>query len=81
MFVGAGIEDHQSTRTKTFDPADGMLAKPTTIVEAARMCKDVSPAGSVDVEMDGLLTDRTLGEKRVKSLPNQQLYELRYPYR
>jgi hypothetical protein len=32
MFVGAGIEDHQRTRTKTFDPADGMLAKPTTIV-------------------------------------------------
>jgi|AmaraimetFIIA100_FD_contig_41_3216426_length_306_multi_7_in_0_out_0_1 hypothetical protein len=45
------------------------------------MCKDVSPAGSVDVEVDGLLTDRTLREKRVKSPPNQQLYELRNPYR
>jgi hypothetical protein len=32
MFVGPGIEDHQRTRTKTFDLADGMLAKPTTIV-------------------------------------------------
>jgi len=80
MFVGAGIKDHQRTRTETFNFADGVLAKPTPVVEAASMCEDMSPAGSVDVEVDRLLTDRTLRKQRMKSPPNQQLYELRNPY-
>jgi hypothetical protein len=81
MFVGTGVEDHERTRTQAFDLADRVLAKATPLIKAARVCEDVSPASSVDVKVDRLLTDRTLCEKRVKLPPHQQLYELRNPYR
>jgi hypothetical protein len=81
MFMGAGIEEHQRARTKTFDLTDVMLAKPAPLIQSARVCKDVSPTCSVDMEVNRLLADRTLCEKRVRSPPNQQLYELHYPYR
>jgi hypothetical protein len=32
MFVGAGVEDHQRTRTETSDLADRVLANPTPLV-------------------------------------------------
>jgi hypothetical protein len=62
MFVGPGIEDHQRTGAETFDFADGVLANPAPIVQAARVREHVSPARSVDVEMNRLLTNRTLRE-------------------
>jgi hypothetical protein len=41
----------------------------------------MSPACSIDMEVNRLLADWTLCKKRVRSPPNQQLYELHYPYR
>jgi hypothetical protein len=32
MFVGARVEDHERTRTETFDLADRVLAKPTPLI-------------------------------------------------
>jgi len=45
------------------------------------MCKHMSPARPIDMEVNRLLTDWTLCAKRVKSPANQQLYELHDPYR
>jgi len=81
MFIGVGIEDHQRTGAETFDLANIVLAKPAPLVESARVCKHVSPACSIDMEVNSLPADRTLCDKRVKSLPNEQLYQLRNPYR
>jgi hypothetical protein len=80
MFVGVRIEDHARAGTETFDLADVMLAKPAPLVQSARVCKDMSPACSIDVEVNRLLADGTLGEKRVNSPPNQQLYQLHNPH-
>jgi len=76
MFMGAGIEEHQRAGTETFDLTDVMLAKPASLVQSTRVCKDMLPACPIDMEMNRLLADRTLCEKRVRSPPNQQLYEL-----
>jgi hypothetical protein len=81
MFMGAGIEEHQRAGTKTFDLTDVMLAKPAPLIQSARVCEDVSPACSIDMKVNRLLADWTLCKKRVRSPPNQQLYELHYPYR
>ena len=81
MFVGTGIEEHQRAGTETFDLSGVMLAKPTPVVQSARVCKDMSPASSIDMQVNCLLADWTLCEKRVQSPPNQQLYQLRDPYR
>ncbi len=80
MFIGTGIEEHQRPGTETFDLTDVMLAKPAAVVQSARVCKDVSPTCSVDMEVNRLLADRTLCEKRVNSPPNQQLYEFHNPH-
>ena len=80
MFMGAGIEEHQRPGTETFDLTNVMFAKPAPLVQSARVCKDVSPTCSVDMEMNRLLADRTLCEQRVNSPPNQQLYELHNPH-
>jgi hypothetical protein len=80
MFMGAGIEEHQRAGTKTFDLTDVMLAKPAPLIQSASVCKDVSPTCSVDMEVNCLLADRTLCEKRVNSPPNQQLYGLHNPH-
>ena len=81
MFIGVGIEDHQRIGAETFELADGVLAEPASLVQSARVREHVSPACSIDMEVNRLLADRTLCEKRVRSPPNQQLYELHYPYR
>ena len=80
MFVGVGIEEHQRAGAEAFDPTDIVFAKPTPLVQSARVCKDMSPACSIDMEVNSLLADRTLCEKRVNSPPNQQLYELHNPH-
>ena len=80
MFMGAGIEEHQRAGTETFDLTDVMLAKLAPFVQSARVCKDMSPTCSIDMEVNRLLADRTLCEKRVNSPPNQQLYELHNPH-
>jgi hypothetical protein len=80
MFMGAWIEQHQRAGTETFDLPDVMLANPAPLVQSARVCKDMPPACSIDMEVNRLLADRTLCEKRVNSLPNQQLYELHNPH-
>ena len=79
MFMGAGIEEHQRARTETFDLTDVMLAKPAPLVQSTRVCKGMSSACSTNMEVNRLLADRTLCEKRVNSPPNQQLYELHNP--
>jgi hypothetical protein len=81
MFVGAGIKQHQRTGAETFEPTDIVFAKPAPLVQSARVSEGMSPACSIDVELNCLLAERTLCEKRVKSPPNQQLYELHSPYR
>ena len=81
MFVGPGIEEHQRAGAETFDSTDIVFAKAAPFVQAARVSEDMSAARSVDMEVNCLLANRTLGEKRVKSPPNQQLYELHNPYR
>ena len=81
MFVGAGIEQHQRAGAEAFDPTDVVFAKPAALVQPARVSNDVSPACAIDMEVDALPADRTLGEQRVKSPPNQQLYGLDNPYR
>jgi hypothetical protein len=73
IFVGAGLKDHQRIGAEAFELADVMLAKPATLVQAARVCKHMSPACSIDMEVNRLLADWTLCEKWVKSPPNQQL--------
>jgi hypothetical protein len=80
MFMGPGIEQHQRAGTETFDLTDVMLAKPAPLVQSTRVCKGMSPACSIDVEVNRLLADGTLCEKRVNSPPNQQLYELHNPH-
>ena len=80
MFFRARVEDHQRTGAKTFELADVMLAKPAPLVQSARVCKDMSPTCSIDMEVNRLLEDRALYEKRVNSPPNQQLYELHNPH-
>jgi hypothetical protein len=70
VFVGARIEDHQRTGAETSDFTDGVLAKAAPIVQAARVREHVSPPCSIDVELNRLLTDRTLRKKRVKSPPD-----------
>jgi len=80
MFMRAGIEEHQCAGTETFDLTGVMLAKPTPLVQSARVCKDMSPASSIDMQVNRLLADWTLCEKRVNSPPNQQLYELHNPH-
>ena len=52
MFMGAGIEEHQRARTETFDLTDIMPAKPAPLIQSARVCKDVSPTCSVDMEVN-----------------------------
>jgi hypothetical protein len=80
MFVGAGIEEHQRAGAETFEPTDVVFAKPAPLVQSARVSDDMSPAGSIDMEVNCLLADRTLGEKRVRSPPKEQLYEFHNPY-
>ena len=80
MFMRAGIEQHQRAGTETFDLPDVMLAKLAPLVQSARVCKDMSPACSIDMEVNRLLADWTLCAKRVNSPPNQQLYELHNPH-
>ena len=80
MFIGPGIEQHQRAGTETFDLTDVMLAKPAPLIKSTRVCKDMLPACSIDMEVNCLLADRTLCEKRVNSPPNQQLYELHNPH-
>ena len=74
--MGAGIEEHQRAGTETFDLTDVMLAKLAPFVQSARVCKDMSPTCSIDMEVNRLLADWTLCEKWVNSPPNQQLYEI-----
>jgi hypothetical protein len=81
MFVGPGIEEHQGAGTEAFEPTDVVFAKAAPLVQAARVSEDMSAARSVDMEVNCLLADRALCEKRVKSPPNQQLYEFHNPYR
>jgi hypothetical protein len=81
VFVGAGIEEHQRAGAETVDPTDVVFAKAAPLVQSARVSEDMSPACSIDMEVNCLLADRTLCEKRVKSPPNQQLYEFHNPYR
>jgi hypothetical protein len=76
-----GIEQHQRAGAETFEPTDIVFAKPAPLVQSARVSEGVSPACSIDVEVNCLLAHRTLCEKRVKSPPNQQLYEFHNPYR
>ena len=76
----AGIEEHQRAGTETFDLTDVVLAKPAPLVKSTRVCNDMSPACSIDMEVNRLLADRTLCEKRVNSPPNQQLHELHNPH-
>jgi len=80
MFVGVRIEDHARAGAETFDLTDIVLAKLTPLIESARVCEDMSPACSVDVEVNCLLADRALRGKRVRRPPNQQLYKLQNPY-
>jgi hypothetical protein len=80
MFMGAGIEEHQRAGTETFDLTDVMFAKPAPLVQSARVCKDMSPTCPIDMQVNRLLADRTLCEKRVNSPPNQQLYEFQNPH-
>ena len=80
MFVGPGIEEHQGAGTEAFEPTDVVFAKAAPLVQAARVSEDMSAARSVDMEVNCLLANRTLGEKRVRSPPNQQLYELHNPH-
>jgi len=81
MFFRAGVEDHQRTGAETSEFADVMLAKPAPLIESTRVCEHMSPACSIDMEVNRLLTDWTLCAKRVKSPANQQLYQLHDPYR
>ena len=76
----AGIEEHQRAGTEAFEPTDVVFAKAAPLVQAARVSEDMSAARSVDMEVNCLLANRTLGEKRVRSPPNQQLYELHNPH-
>ena len=76
MFIGPGIEQHQRAGTETFDLTDVMLAKPAPLVRSTRVCKNMSSACSIDMEVNRLPADRTLCENRVNSPPNQQLYQL-----
>ena len=62
MFVGAGIEQHQRAGAETFDPADIVSAKPASLVQPARVSEHMASACSIDMEVDALLADRTLGE-------------------
>jgi hypothetical protein len=80
MFVGPGIEQHQRAGAEAFDPTNVVLAKAAPFVQSARVSEDMSPARSVDMEVNCLLANRTLGEKRVRSPPKQQLYEFHNPY-
>jgi hypothetical protein len=73
IFVGAGFKDHQRIGAEAFELAHGVLAEPASVVQSARVCKHVSPACSIDMEVNRLLADWTLCEKWVKSPPNQQL--------
>ena len=73
MFFGPRVEDHQRAGAKTFELADGVPAKPTSLVQAARVCENMSPACSIDMEVNRLLAEWALCTKRVKSPPNQQL--------
>jgi hypothetical protein len=80
MFMRPGIEEHQRAGTETFDLTDIMLTKPAPLVQSARVCKNMSPACSIDMEANRLLADWTLCEKRMNSPPNQRLYELHNPH-
>ena len=64
MFIGAGIEEYQRVGAETFDLADVVLAKAAPLVQSARVCEDMAPARSIDVEVNCPLADRTLCEKR-----------------
>jgi hypothetical protein len=81
MFLGARIKHHQCTGAEAFELADVMPAKPAPLIQAARVCEHMTPARSIDMEVNRLLADWTLGAKRVKSPPTEQLYELHDPYR
>jgi len=79
-FVRVGIEQHPRAGAETFDPTDIMSAKTAPLVQSASVFEDMSPACSVDVEVNCLLADRALRGKRVRRPPNQQLYKLQNPY-
>jgi hypothetical protein len=64
-----GIKQHQRAGAETFEPTDIVFAKPAALVQSARVSEGMSPACSIDVEVNSLLADGTLCEKRVKSDP------------
>jgi hypothetical protein len=81
MFIWARVKDHQGARTDAFDLGDVMNAKATSFIQSARVCKYVAATGSIDVQLDALTANRTLGVKGVRSSPAHQLYEFHKPYR
>lgn len=81
MFVGTRVKDHSSVGAETFDFGDIVHANSATLIKPTCVRNHMAAAGSVDVELDALTTNRTLGVERVRSAPAQQLYEFHKPYR
>jgi hypothetical protein len=61
MFVGTRVKDHSGVGAKTFDFSDIVHAKSAALVKSPCVRNHMAPAGSVDVELDPLAANRTLG--------------------
>jgi hypothetical protein len=81
MFIWMRIKDHEGARTDAFDLGHVMNAKVTPFVQSARVCEYVAAPGSIDVQLDALTANGTLGVKGVRSSPAEQLYKFHKPYR
>ena len=56
MFVGVRIENHARAGAETFDLAHVMLAKLAPLIQSARVCEDMSPACSIGMKVNRLLS-------------------------
>jgi len=80
MFVRAWVEQLSAPRADAFHVGGVVRGKSGAFVKFTRVAVHVLSAGLIDVELDHLLADRTLGHERVAPPSAQELDELNDPY-
>jgi hypothetical protein len=80
MLVRVWVEQLSAPRADALHVGGVVRRKASAFVEFARVAVYVLSAGLIDVELDHLLADRTLGHERVDPLSAQELDKLNDPY-
>ena len=80
VFARPRIKDNQRAGAGTSGLSGVMYTEARAVKQAARVREHMPAACFIDVKMNRLLANRTLGSQWMKSTSSQKLYEFGHPY-